>query len=284
MRAPLQRRAGFSLMEMIGVLAIMAIVASAVTPNLAQRIHRMHATREDEALATLAEAVLRASTLHQAIPGPRDWVAQAGAVAGLGAPEIQYAVPGDPSTARVYLIHPGFAPVTPGSGVFASPLWTQGAAGASSIANARILILGVHKRGLALPYVSGAAPSATAFDAVWNWHPNPSTKEPPSGWPTEWQGNGDYLHVARLNFTPLFHRVTFSNTQYPTKSPYFQVGELPATLLNTAATLDAFFLQNTFLRVYADNDGAARPDTLHLSHTLLSGANFIYASDQWQLH
>ncbi len=283
MRAPLHHRAGFSLMEMIGVLAIMAIVAAAVTPNLAQRMSRMHASREDQTLATLAEAVLRATTLHQAIPGPRDWVAQAGAVAGLGSPEIQYAVPGDPSTARVYLIHPGFAPATTSSGVFASPLWTQGAAGASSVANARILILGVHKRGLALPYVSGAAPSANAFDTVWNWHPNPATKEPPAGWPTEWQGNGEYLHVARLNFTPLFHRVTFSNTQYPDQAPYFQVGDLSATLLNTASTLDAFFLQNSFLRVYADNDGAARPETLHLSHTLLGGANFIYASDQWQL-
>lgn len=274
--------AGFSLIEMVGVLAIMAIVAAMLTPNLAQRVSRMNETKEEQALATIGEALQRYVSMNQVIPGANDWASSAASIAGLTPNEVQYSIPTDTSTARVYLIHPGFAPATSSSGVFGSPLWTQGTTGTSAVTNARVMILGVHKRGLTLPVSSGAATSATAFDNIWNWNNNPATDAPPSGWPTTWNGNGEYLHVVRLNYTPLFLHVTFSNTQYPTEAPYYQIGSATPTIFNTATTFDAFYLQNTFLRLYADNESAASPDELHISHTLLDGVNFIYASDQWQ--
>lgn len=103
------------------------------------------------------------------------------------------------------------------------------------------------------------------------------------GWPSSWSGNGEYLHVQRVNFEPLFRRATFSNTQYPDKTPYYQIGDTTVTRMSTAATFDSWYLVNTFIRVYADNAGSATAGALQLSHTLQGGVNFVYASDRWQI-
>jgi prepilin-type N-terminal cleavage/methylation domain-containing protein len=50
---------GFTLIELIGVLAIMAILASAIAPNLAKEISRSMAEAEDNSLSTLSEALTR---------------------------------------------------------------------------------------------------------------------------------------------------------------------------------------------------------------------------------
>ena len=54
-------RRAFSLIEMIGVLAIISIVAAILTPNLARRISRLNGEKEDEALGVLAEGLTATS-------------------------------------------------------------------------------------------------------------------------------------------------------------------------------------------------------------------------------
>ncbi|MHB1308858.1 MAG: type II secretion system protein, partial [Limisphaerales bacterium] len=123
------RVGGFSLIEMIGVLAIMALCAAILTPNVAQRVGRMRAEREERTLATLGEALTRSVVANQVIPGAGSWAQSVAAVTGLSLNEVLRSIPADSTTARVYLIHPSFKPSTMAGGGFADPLWTQGAAG-----------------------------------------------------------------------------------------------------------------------------------------------------------
>lgn len=169
---PTRRRAGgssrgFTLIELIGVLAIMTLIAGVLTPSLAQRVSRTKAAEEKTEIAAIGDALLQYATIYQSIPGSGTWAAKAASMLGLSTAQVLYSIPEDTSTARVYLIHPSFQPLT-GSGAIGDPIWTQTGAGATQITNARVLILSMHRAGLTLPVSSGAAASVTAFDNIWN--------------------------------------------------------------------------------------------------------------------
>ena len=268
-------RAGFSLIEMIGVIAIMAIAAAVITPNLARRISRTNGDKEDQALATLAESLIRSVRTTQTIPGANSWTTNIAAQTGLSANDVRYVNPSDTASARVFLFHPSFTP-TNASG--ADPIWTQGASGASSVTNAKILILSSHKSSLTLPVSSGRASSAAVFDAIWDWSFNATTKAPPSGWTGNWSDNGEFLHVQRVNLSSLFQLATFSNAHHPTNYPYYQVGSAAAASMSTTNVLSAYYLEGSMLRLYFTNG-----TTLQMTHTLGNGVNFVYESSRWRI-
>ena len=260
---------------MIGVIAIMAIAAAVITPNVARRISRSNGDKEDQTLAMLGESIIRSVRATQTIPGANSWTTNIAAQTGLSANDVRYINPSDTASARVFLIHPSFSP-TNASG--ADPLWTQGTSGASSVTNAKILILSTHKSSLTLPVSSGRASSAAVFDAIWDWSFNATSKAPPSGWSGNWTDNGEYLHVQRVNLSPLFQLATFSNQHHPTNFPYYQVGSAVAASMNTTNVLSAYYLEGSLLRVYFTNG-----TTLQMTHTLGNGVNFIYESSRWRI-
>ncbi len=278
-----RRRDGFTLIEMIGVVTVLAICAAVVTPSLAQRLSRMKAAEDAAELAAIGEALRRHAGLHQEIPGAGTWASRAGSLLGLPPNEILASIPGEESSARVYLIHPDFAPVS-NAGIRASdPLWTQGDGGSARVAQARVLLLSVHRTGLRPPVSSGVASSRKAFENIWNWHLDPDTQAPPLGWPAVWAGNGEYLHVERINFEPLFRKVTFSNTQFPDKAPSFQVGNGSTRSLGVSPTFDAYFLEGSFLRMFQDQPGLRSAGALQLALTVREDLNFVYADDHWRI-
>lgn len=268
-------RAGFSMIEMIGVLAIMAVIAAVITPNLSRRISRQNGEREDQSLAMLGESLIRSVRTTQTIPGASSWTTNIAAQTSLSPNDVRYVNPADTASGRVFLIHSSFTP-TNSSGT--DPLWTQGASGASSVTNAKIIILSSHKSSLTLPVSSGRASSAAVFDAIWDWNYDAATGSPPSGWPAGWTGNGECLHVQRINLSSLFYMATFSNMHSPTNYPYYQVGSAAATSMNSTNVLSAYYLEGSFLRVYFTNG-----TTLHLTHTLRNSVNFVYESSRWRI-
>ncbi len=270
-------RGGFSLIEMIGVLAIIAIVAAVLTPNLTRRISRLNGDKEDATLTVIADGVTRYVRNYQVVPGAASWITNASAQTGLSLNEVRYALPSSATAARVYLIHPSFYPTNAST---ADPLYTQASGGASSVTNARVIILSTHKSTLTLPVSSGRASSTTVFDNIWNWTYDPSTKAPPSGWDSTWTGNGEYLHVQRVNLAGNFNRVTFSNMDFPTVYPSIQVGSTTVSLTSTSA-IDTFFLEGTFVRLFKDNTDA--DGSLDLGLSITGSANFIYEDSQWRV-
>lgn len=267
--------AGFSLIEMVGVIAIMAIIAALITPNLARRISQSNGDKEDQALDIIGDGLIRSVRATQTIPGANSWVTNVAAQVGLSANDIRYVNPADTASARVYLIHPLFVPTNAST---ADPLWSQSASGASSVTNARLLILSSHKSNLALPVSSGRASSTTVFDNIWNWNYDPSTKAPPSGWSGSWTDNGEYLHVQRVNLASLFQMATFNNAHHGTNYPYFQIGSSSAAAMTSTNVVSAYFLDGTIIRLYYTNGS-----TLQMTHTLGDGVNFIYESSRWRI-
>ena len=275
-RTPKQQLASFSLIEMIGVLAIIAIVASIITPNLTRRISRINGEKEDDALAVLGDGLLRYVRYYQLIPGPNTWMTNVATMTGLPVKQVAY-FNADTNNSRVYLIHSVFMPTNAAT---TDPLWTETSSGATSVTNARILIISSQKSSLALPVSSGKASSAAAFDAIWDWNFDPATKAPPSGWPVAWNGNGEYLHVQRLNLATVFYRVTFSNSQFPSVYPSVQFGSSSNVTLNSTSAVDAYYIQSTYLRLFKDSGAGG---ALDLSYSVESAMNFLYESNRWRI-
>lgn len=262
--------AAFSLIEMIGVLAIIAIVAAIITPNLTRRISRINGEKEDEALAVLGDGLVRYVKNYQIVPGASTWVTNVATMTGLPVSEVRY-VNANTSNPRVYLIHPAFFPT---NASVADPLWSQDSSGATSVANAKILVISTHKSELALPVSSGRASTVAEFDAIWDWDPSAN---PPSGWPGSWNGNGEYLHVQRVNLLPTFYRATFSNAHYPALYPRVQFGSAAPVTLNSTSAVDAYYIQSTYLRLLKNTDA------LDLSHSIEAAMNFLYESNRWRI-
>jgi type II secretory pathway pseudopilin PulG len=271
---------------MIGVLAVMAILASLLLPNLMRRIAEAGAAREDRNLAALEEGLAAYVRRFQTVPGAASWATNVAAMTALNLNEILRVNPNDAASARVYLIHPGFSPSSGGN-----PILTNTAAGTFAPTNARILLVSTTKSSLTLPVASGiaadTAPNRGAFENVWDWHYNPGTKAPPAGWPAAWNDHGEHLHVQRINLAPLFHRVTFSNTRFPTNVPFAKFGALATVAFNATNAVEAFYLHGTDLRLYKHDSPyagpPANPDDLDLVHTVEKDANFLYTGSppQW---
>ncbi|MBL9126736.1 MAG: hypothetical protein JNL97_03770, partial [Verrucomicrobiales bacterium] len=266
---------------MIGVLAILTVTASVLSPGVAARISRQKGERDQGEIDAIGAAVIRSITSRQEIPGSKSWSARAAAVLGVSENEVLYAIPGEATTLRVYLIHPSFTPSGTYGPSSSDPLWTEGATGATSVSDARIMILSVHRPGLALPFGSGTASSTNAFEAVWTWNYDATTGAPPSGWPASWDKNGRYLHVRRLHVGAHFRKVTFSNVMYGTAVPYVRINDGSAGRFASSATYDAFYLEGTTVRLYRANSGSETPGDLQIQHVLRDWANFVYANQQW---
>lgn len=277
------RGRGFTLIEMIGVLAILAVLAAMVAPSVVRQMVLAKGSREDRTLEELAGGLVKYVQLHQSVPGGGNWATNIASVLGLNATEVFLVDADKPATQRVYLWHPGFAPSTG-----TDPVYLQGTGGTMTTpVHNRILLLSSTHPSLSLPVATGAATSANAFDTLWNWTLNAQTKTPPSGWPAAWNGNADHLHLQRINLAGQFHRATFSNTAFPDNIPFAKFNGQSTHAFSETNAIDRYFLGGTEVRLFKHDDPflsvPSAPDELDLTHLIHGDVNFLYDEDRWRI-
>lgn len=195
------RRTGFTLLETLGVMAIVSIIASMAVPSIVARINRASSTKESKALASIAEALQTRVLVDRSVPGDETWAQLVADELGVPINQVATSVGQQP---RVYLWDPAIS-IGGQSGIL--PYTQAGTGSPAQPQNMRIMI--VSSQFLPLPpfLVSGAAPTQQEFDELWN-APRGSV---PSGWPPDWTTRGEDLHVQRLNLTPLFHHLVIND-------------------------------------------------------------------------
>lgn len=227
------RVAGTAGLAFVMVIAGLALGGLLLMPSRIQHQIAERSKKEELVLKRLVEGYRESIREELSIPGAANW-ASAVAKAGSANPTMVNSVdpkfPDDTTLQRVFLVDPRL-----GSGVLPYTQTTAGLTGAQTnlIGDyARVMIVSCTKRGLTLPVTSGT-PTTTAFDALWSWSYNPSTKAPPSGWPSSWTGNGHFLHVARIPLSDLFAEVTLDNVRYGLELGTSTIGSLAASSLTT---------------------------------------------------
>ena len=83
---------GFSLLEMIGVMAVMAILAGALAPSIFQMIEEGYQGAEAQSIETVAQALQDYVQYTKTIPRDRveDWTAAVADYAGLSPNRVRY--------------------------------------------------------------------------------------------------------------------------------------------------------------------------------------------------
>lgn len=190
---------GFSMIEVLGILAIAALLAVVIVPMMLSQLDRLAVQQEERSLRRLGEALETYVLRSQTLPDQTTWADAIASTLGDAAARV---LTNSRGARRVFLIDPTFGVGPAGTN---RPPFTQTAAGSATVTNPRYLLISTVGRDLPATLSSGFAPTAQAFDELWNLDDGAA----PASW--AWSGNGQDLRLQRVNLAPLFHEVTLNN-------------------------------------------------------------------------
>src|ERR1051326_6348572 len=140
------RVAGFTLLQMIAVLAIIAVLVAATVPTIIRRVDQAAWTRETSDLNSIADSLTQSITRNKTIPGTNNW---ATAIANQMSLQVSAITTNSRRFARAFLVDPAYQI---GSSV-AGQIYTQTTNGTSKPVSARVMIVSSLAR--ALPVSTG---------------------------------------------------------------------------------------------------------------------------------
>ena len=221
---------------MIGVLAILAILAVAATPVVIRRIDQAAWTREVNDLAAISNALALQAVRSNRISSASTWTNDAGSWLGLSANAIAQ----NPRRYSRVL----FIDTNGWFGQVALP-YNQTVGGTTNApTQARMMIVSCLSGTNGVSQTSGAL-AASFFNDIWNT----AQGSRPSTW-TNWKGNVNDLFVQRINFQPLFHRLILFNQSSSTNWLY---GINGSTNTVTTNEFNSWFVDGSTLGLYYTN-------------------------------
>ena len=186
----ISKPAGFSLLEMIGVMAVMAILAGALAPSVFQMLEEGYQGAEAQSMETVAGALRDYVRYTKTIPAANAdrWSEAVAEYAGLSPTRVRL---NEKNYARRLYIDPDFFG---GGGTGGDPFYTQ---------DQGLAVLPVSPRAMFVSdldsNVSANLNTAVRFDDVWNQTADALIVESKT------------VFVERINLAPLFKRVILSN-------------------------------------------------------------------------
>lgn len=226
------RRQGFTLIELIGVLAAMAILASIMAPGIVQTLNRAYATAEESNLETLADQLRLHVERTRSIPSTNVnvWTTALAANSEFSAAQIRT---NRRNQTRVLVADPGF--FTGVDSAFGG--YTQSTGLGLRPVSPRMMLIS----NLAAPVPALAANSA-AFDAVWNQTAGAAVVEGPD------------LKIERLHFGNMFHEVLLTNANSASAGVAFDgnaATAVPAAVGSINGSLSRFVIEGTRVQLFA---------------------------------
>jgi len=190
--------AGFSLIELLAVLAVMVVLALAIAPAFINRFNLESRQEESRKLGGIALGAQKLIRREGYVPHATNFNTTVAGHAGLTAAEIQQNAR---KVSRV-VVSDAAALVGPfpGGGV----PYQQGIYGSIRPQNLRTMVISSVGEPLPSSLASGPMDSAT-FNAIWDTEPNVI----PAGW--TWNGLGDDLRIQRINWETEFVELSLNN-------------------------------------------------------------------------
>ena len=242
------RDGGFTLLEMIGVLALVMILAALAAPAVLRQIDNGVLTLETANLTAISNAIVVQLVRSNNIPSQATW---AQAAANWLTIPVNNVTTTSRHYQRAYLIDPALS--IGGGGL----PYTQTPAGTPRPTNPRVMV--VSSISSPLPVVSG--PTNT-FNDIWNT----ATGSKPASW-TNWTGDPTSVVIQRINLQPLFHRVVlFDRDTSANASLTFSVNGVAT---NPASVYwDSYYVDGSVLGEYTNSTPPALLITQIISHDL----------------
>ena len=248
---------GFTLIELIGVMAVMAILASVITPNIIDDVLRARQQREAQILRNFSAHLISYVQDEKRLPTLRDadWTRSIAMYSNDPEHKILF---NEQGYRRGYYVDPRF--FTDSDEVFNGYIQTGGLSREPN--SPRIMLVS--------SLTSDAPPAPTsgaAFDAIWHQRQAASLSEGPG------------IKIERINLRKMFHRVILSNEH--AKWPKFQLetGELidlPSAQTYGDGLLTRYVIDKTRLNLFADSH---EPDALDEVIIVEQAQSYSYRRD-----
>lgn len=254
--------AAFTLIEMIGVLAVIAIVAALTVTAALRHLDRVASEQELARLQALGDALQKSILRNRYIPTYTNWATVIATQTGLAPGAVTSNIRNRP---RVFLVDSG--------GWLSNNLpYVQTHLGTTNLpANARVMF--VSSLGKNLPITTGM-PSAADFAALWNAPPD---TVPAGGDWAGWTGEPDDVKIHRVNLSPLFVKLVLTSYLSATNGQY----AVDSSLTNAVpffAGFGGYFLKGSVLKLYRGAPGSALDSTQILNED----SSFVYEGGAWK--
>ena len=274
-KSPGRNAIAFSLIEFIGVLAILAIVAAAIASATIRRLDIAVANLESTNLVSFSTALQNSALRNRYIPGPTgasNWVQMIATELGISPYMV---TTNNRNFRRVLLVDPNNSLSLP---------YTQSLTGTASILppNARAIILSTLGPAFPTTLVDG---TTNDFNAIWTTpdgaRPTVSSSNPLNSW----NGKGGDLVVQRIDFGSLFVHLVLWN--YPPPNPpqgRFLIDPLPGQVATNSANLvpqnsvNTYYFRTTLLSLWDSQVNPAR----QVDQILNRDTAFFYIQSVWR--
>lgn len=255
---------GMTFIEILGVLAIVAILAAVLLPALVREVDKAVSDQETATLASLGKAVQQFAVTYRSVSNAPNWSIMAAAAVGMSTSDL---TSNPRNQSRFFVID--------GAGWLTNTPFVQTVGGTSNPFNPRAMLLTSLGQPLPNGIANGTLPNASDFDNIWN---ATEGTVPPATVFTGWNGSGQDLKIQRINLSPLFVHLILS-TYGSTTNGYYSVDGGPTNAV-TSGGLDAYFLQNSVLNLYYQ--GANSSTNLDSQQILIRDQSFVFYQNQWR--
>jgi type II secretory pathway pseudopilin PulG len=267
---------GFTLIEIVGLLAVTAILAALLLPALIKETDKYTADKEITTLRSFGDAFQRYVTVSRTIPDDTYWYSAVASQLGFSPNDVLYNIRQQShQRSRVFLIDPSMQlglPASPTrlpytnflSSATATPCQPQ---------NPRVMI--VSSLGLALPTAVANGVFGTTLNNYFSdlWNAAPGTVPNDTAW-TGWTGNPADVIVQRIDLTPLFFPVQLVTGNTNGGYGYYTVDEVqPSALASTAGTTN-YYIQGSVLSL----NEASSTNRLIIN----SAGGFVFENGVWR--
>ncbi|MCX8107572.1 MAG: type II secretion system GspH family protein, partial [Verrucomicrobiae bacterium] len=247
---------GFTLIEFIGVLAILTIIGTIVTENVLARIARQVRETEASNLAAFGDALRKSIIRTKRIQGAGELPAQM--AEELALPVSQVVVNRQGYT-RYFFVHPEFrVGLTNSSGL----PYVQSVDGSQvEPANCKVLLI-----SSAGPIPDGVIPeeiNTAVFTNLWNVG-------------DQWDALARDVKIHRVELRDLFHRVILSNLD-PIQQAIYAVGNV-RTNIPPGTYKESWFIDTTALDLHMA-DG-----TLQTTVIVREDVSYVFENGRWNRH
>ena len=201
-----------TLIEMIGALAVLAILAAVLVPAFVRQMDKMASDQELASFKSMSDALQQSIIRNRYIPSYTNWAPVVATELGMDVADVLTNPRHQP---RVFLIDPALQ-----VGANGAALPYQQTVTGSMVTNAGGIIPPVSPRVILMSTIGqpmanavSGVPSASDFNAIWDW--NDASATPPAATLLSGFTRGEDLKVQRINLSPLFlHLVvgTYSST------------------------------------------------------------------------
>ena len=251
----LQNARAFTIIEMTGVLTILALLAAAVIPNVLRRIDRAAWQRETSDLSTMANGLVQYVLTEKRIPATNQIPAAIATYRNLALNQVTTTPRG---FQRAFLVDPNAS--INGNDLRSSPYVQSNSGWTNPPAKARVLMLST----IAQPPLSTITDS---FTNIWN--------TPEGGKPASWTGKAEDLRIQRLELGKSFYKLFLLNLDPTNAGSYTFETNAVSSVSPVGGQLTAYVLEGTALSLYkAGTD-------LQIRVTIDGDQSFVYLNDTW---